>query len=126
MSRHIDSETGEIVDLHTVVLLITRVRAAATDRQRQAITDQILAYGTALDRIRKDLERKIDAGHRRLPMDRRTQTFTATEEAQELIWIDWLTAHERITDVLYTIEQGVLMNRWDRVAINGRSTEVAA
>lgn len=126
MSRHTDPETGEIVDLHTVGLLIARVRAASTDRQRQAITDQILAYGTALDRIRKDLERKIDAGHRRLPMDRRTQAFTATEEAQELTWIDWLTAYERITDVLYMIEQGVLMNRWDRVVNNGRSAEVAA
>ncbi|MGI8403946.1 MAG: hypothetical protein ACR2OE_04125 [Thermomicrobiales bacterium] len=110
-----DPETGEVIDLAAVQKLIHRCQAAHTDHLRNAVTTQLLDSGAALDRAQKELEKRIDAGYRRLPMNRETQVFTDKEESQELIWMGWLKSYEDISDTLYAIEQGVLLGHWNRV-----------
>lgn len=115
MNDVIDPETGGLIDVGNVLRLIRQYRATNREHARRAIANQLLTYGVAIDRARKELVRKLEAGHRILPMNRERDAFTAKQEAQERVWMDWLMDYELICDVIGQIEQGVLLGRWDAV-----------
>lgn len=107
MTDYLDPETGQLIDVGNVVRLIKQYRASTRPHQQRAITNQLLAYGTALGRTRTALSKRLDVGM--------TMLDAKEDQAKQEKWDEWLVAYEDLCDLMSHLEYGVLLGRWDDV-----------